>query len=107
WANAFHAVWQTVILGDLVEAERLAEAALQLGLNSEQPDAFTFYGAQLMNIRYYQGRMDEIVPLIEQTLDDAPALEVIRAVLAMAYARSGETVRAIAMLEDALAGNFA
>ena len=30
--NAFHAVWQTAVLGDLVEAERLAEAALQIGL---------------------------------------------------------------------------
>src|SRR6185369_1572972 len=45
WSSAFHAVWQTVVLGDLVEAEHLAEAALQIGLENDQADAFSMYGA--------------------------------------------------------------
>ena len=49
--------------GRLEEAERLADACLQLGLDVGDADALGWYGAQLMAIRWLQGRAGELLPM--------------------------------------------
>ena len=49
WTLTFHGAWVAGLHGDLAEFERLAETALNVGLESGQSDTFTIYGAQLTN----------------------------------------------------------
>jgi hypothetical protein len=63
----------------------------------------TIYSGQLTNICYLQGRLEGLIPLIEQAAIDAPGLAVYRAVLAMACARSGQVERATELLDEAVA----
>ena len=107
WANTFQDVWCAILSGDLVDAEALNDAALELGTASGQPDAITIYSGQLANIRYLQGRLDELIPLVEQAMVDAPGLAVYGAVLAMACGRSGQSERTTELLDEAVAGGLA
>jgi tetratricopeptide (TPR) repeat protein len=106
WHRMFNLVWRTILQGDLREAERLAEAALTYGSETGQPDAFGIYGPQLVNIRYLQGRLHELVPLIQEAVANSPGLPVYRAVLNYALACSGETEEAVRMLDADLESEF-
>ena len=52
---------------------------LALGTSAGQPDAITIYAAQLINVRRMQGRVNEMVPLIEQAaiIDRVGALTTV------------------------------
>lgn len=106
WANAFQDVWCAILSGDLGHAEALNDAALELGTASGQPDALTIYSGQLANIRYLQGRLDELIPFIEQAIVDAPRLAAYGAVLAMACGRSGQMERTTELMDAAVAGGL-
>jgi tetratricopeptide (TPR) repeat protein len=103
WNNAFHQVWQAVLWSDLAEAERLAEAALEQGLRDEQPDAFTVFGVQLAMIRDFQGRFDELIPLLEDAVVTTPTATGYRSLLAWAYVVGGRHDEAAALLDEDLA----
>jgi class 3 adenylate cyclase/tetratricopeptide (TPR) repeat protein len=100
WNFASHRAMIAGLHGDLPEYERLAEAALTLGVESGQPDAFTIYGAQLASVRLHQGRLHELIPLVEQALADTPNLHAYRAALALAHALAGNTDQARRMLDE-------
>ena len=72
--NSFAALFshslQARIAGNLDEAERLAEAAVETG----EPDALTLYTGQLFSIRLDQGRLDEFVELMEAGVEDNPGI---------------------------------
>jgi class 3 adenylate cyclase len=106
WTHAYDTVVQALLAGDLPDAERLATEALKLGMDAEQPDAFTIYGSQMLNIRVRQGRIAELIPLIEQTVADMPGEAVYLSVLAMAYADAGDLARCRGLLESAHAGGY-
>lgn len=85
WLIVYHRAWQQMLEGDLDAAEQLATEALTLGTTAGYPDdAVTTYGAQLMSLRWMQGRLHEMVPLIEQVAHDNPGLQIFRAALASA-----------------------
>lgn len=105
WCVAYDAVMVAVLEGDLPEAERLSEAALTFGLDHGQPDAMTVYGAQLVNIRHHQGRLAELIGLIEQQLEAAPLLTVYEAVITAGRSLV-DPVRASHELDEALARGF-
>jgi tetratricopeptide (TPR) repeat protein len=106
WNDWYARAWVAGLRGDLAEYERLAEAALSYATENGEPDAFTIYAAQLANIRLHQGRLHELIPLIEQALAETPTLRVYRAVLAYARARAGQIDQATAMLAEDLAVDF-
>jgi class 3 adenylate cyclase len=106
WTHAYVLTVQALLNGDLAAAEQRASAALNLGLETEQADAFTIYGSQLLNIRVRQGRLSELIPLVEQAVADIPGQPVYQSVLAMAYADGGEMERCRALLDDAHSGGF-
>ena len=106
WNLTFHQAWAMGRRGDLAEYERLAEAALTFGTENGEPDAFTVYGVELANVRFHQGRLHELIPLMEQALADTPTLHAYRAILALAHARAGDTDQAQRMLDEERTAGF-
>ena len=95
-----------LLRGDLASAERLAEETMQIGADAGQPDAHMIYGAQLQEIRLYQGRSGELIELLEQGVTANPAIPAWRAALAQALCWLGRTEQAAAIVTDAAADGF-
>ena len=77
--------------GELDRAEELATEAMELGRLANHSDAaiFGFFGAILYLIRQGQGRIAELVPLLEERVKELPDVPVWRMALAGALADSG------------------
>ena len=103
WVTLFNDAADALLTGDSERAEQLATAALEIGTESGQPDAFGFYGAEMIGVRRQQGRYGELVPLIEQIAAANPALPVFRATLAEGHMEAGNVDTARQMLEAAVA----
>jgi class 3 adenylate cyclase/tetratricopeptide (TPR) repeat protein len=106
WQLTYYQAWVAGLRGDLAEYERLAEAALTLGIETGQPDALRTYAPQLVNVRARQGRMDELIPLLENALADTPTLRAYRALLAAAKARANQSDQARLMIREDIAAGF-
>lgn len=106
WLAAFHHAWYSILNGDLGEAEQLTAEALRIGTESGEPDAIMIYGAQLLNIRYFQGRLSEMLPLVEQAIIEYPGLPGFRAAQCWATAETGDISRAIELLDRDLEDKF-
>ena len=104
WVTLFNDAADALLTGDPDRAEQLATAALEIGTESGQPDAFGFYGAEMIGVRRQQGRYGELVPLIEQIAAENPALPVFRATLAEGHMEAGNVDTARQMLEAAVRG---
>ncbi|MGO9343165.1 MAG: ATP-binding protein [Acidimicrobiales bacterium] len=107
WMTAFKGAGEALMEGDDARAEELATEALQIGTDSGQPDALAIYGSLLMYIRHLQGRLGELVSLIEQAVTDNPGLPAFRPILASAHLEAGNEVTALGLLESAAADGFA
>ena len=103
WVTLFNEAADALLTGDPDRAEQLAAAALEIGTESGQPDAFGFYGAEMIGVRRQQGRYGELVPLIEQIAAENPALPVFRATLAEGHLEAGNVDTARQMLDAAAA----
>ena len=106
WAAVCPQPWRLMLAGDAVSAERAAEQALQLGGESGQQDAFLIYGAQLMIIRWHQGRLGELVPMLEQLMAATPSVPGFTAALAWAHAEGGDLDAAQRLVDGARAMPF-
>ena len=69
WATTFGEVSDALMTGDPDRAERLATAALEFGGASGQPDAFAIFASQLAWTRFQQGRLGELLDLINQVTE--------------------------------------
>ena len=76
------------LAGDLAEAEAAAETLLSIAPEAGYP-ALNFYGPHLLFIRHQQGRLAEIVPLLEQVVRSNPGHRLFAAALAVVLARTG------------------
>jgi class 3 adenylate cyclase len=85
WFATFPRAGYAHMRGDLEEAEQLSERAMQLGQEAGEPDAIMFYGAQLTDIRNHQGRGEEIIDLVEQSVQANPGISAWRAGLASTW----------------------
>ena len=85
WHASYYAAGYALALGDLAEAERLAEAAAQIGTAAREADAPRIYGATLAAVRIYQGRAEEIVESMEASVEANPGIPAWRAALASTY----------------------
>ena len=107
WTNTFHLAKRAQIAGDTALAEQLATEALQIGTECGQPDAALFFGGQLMIVNAQRGTMGELIPLIEQMVDEAPAsVGVLTAALALAYAEADHSEDARRLLDEFAAAHF-
>jgi hypothetical protein len=107
WTNTFHLAKRAQIAGDTDLAEQLATEALQIGTECGQPDATLFFGGQLLVVSAQRGTMGELIPLIEQMVDETSTLTgVLTAVLAQAHAQADHTEDAQLLLEEFAAADF-
>jgi hypothetical protein len=90
WQAAYNDANLALALGQLDQAEELATKALELGQRSGQPDALPVFAAQLASLRFDQGRLGELVPLIEQVLTEHAGITGFRALLALARCEQQE-----------------
>ncbi|HEX9624253.1 MAG TPA: hypothetical protein VF979_07745 [Streptosporangiaceae bacterium] len=79
--------------GDLERAERLAQACARRGEAMGAPQTAAWHAAHLLTIRWYQGRLGEVLPTLSGIVH-SPVLSVIdnsmSAVLAVALAEAGD-----------------
>jgi len=97
----YECAW-AVIGGDLEAAEQWAIQVLEVATASGEPDAMMLFGAQLVNVRYHQGRAGELVGQIVQFADEPDSLSAWRAIAALALIDSGRSrdARTLATAED-------
>ena len=94
WVNTFAPVVLACLAGDFDLAEEITDHCAKVGSESGQPDVLAIYAAQIHVIRYEQGRLDEIVAVQEQAVEQAPLLEAYSGALALSYCELGETKKA-------------
>jgi hypothetical protein len=87
------------------EAPRLARRAAELG--RAQPDASAFLADQLAAIRWDQGRLPELVPMLEEVVSAHPGLRLFGAWLSLGEADGGRPDAARALIEPSFAAGFA
>ncbi len=85
WVATWAQSWRALLAGDIDQAEALADAAAVIANESGQPNALAIYAGQLFAVRRDQGRLDELEPLIEATVEDNPGLPGFRAALLAMY----------------------
>src|SRR5262249_33241039 len=95
-----------IITGRLAEAEQHAHEALEIATASAQPDALSFFTSQLTNVRYEQGRLAELQPLIAQVVAENPGIPAFRAVLALACCEGDLDDEARRLLDHETATGF-
>ena len=69
--------------------KRLAFEGLKMGSDTGQPDAPAAFGVNLVSIRWHEGRLDQIMPLIVQGAADYPGLPAFQAGYAVALMVGG------------------
>ena len=106
WQHLSHTATMLTLRGDLAGADAAAEAALALGTDTGQPDAMTQFAVQVTVIRCHQGRLHEMIPVIEQAILDVPALVAYQAALAYACAMGGDETSAVRHLDRAIDHGF-
>ena len=106
WIATYNRGLWALQLGEVALAEQLTERAFQLGQQAEQPDAVLVYGIALSAIRIYQGRGEEVVAMLEQSVEAYPRLPGWRAALAQTYALTGRHADAAKIVKDAATDGF-
>ncbi|TML85589.1 MAG: hypothetical protein E6G06_21925, partial [Actinobacteria bacterium] len=106
WHAATVEVATAFLDGDLGEADRRASGALELGLTSGQPDAISYYGAQLVTIRAVQGRLGELEDLVRQQVETNPGIPAFRGALARLCTQAGRLDEAVEVLAGDIADGF-
>jgi class 3 adenylate cyclase/tetratricopeptide (TPR) repeat protein len=86
WCVLISLISASVAGGRLDEAERIMETVPDFRI----PDADTLHTAGLAGIRYEQGRLGELVPLLRSTVERLPRVPLFRALLALAYTELGQ-----------------
>jgi tetratricopeptide (TPR) repeat protein len=103
WVHAIQRCSQLCITGSAVEFEAAALEALALGQADDQPDAMLWFAPQLFVARSETGRLDEVLPLIRQQLEDNPGLPTWRTALCFSLTELGELDEATQLLTEMLA----
>jgi DNA-binding SARP family transcriptional activator len=106
WMTSYGKVQWAFLHGETEAGEEMAEEAMHLGLALGQPDAFIFYTGQLSHARWQQGRLVEIVDLIEEGARNAPGIPAYRAALARALGQAGRTEDAVYLLDEEAGHRF-
>ena len=106
WFATFNTAGWELMHGDLVAGERLFESALQIGQEAGQPDAVFVYAAALQQARTYQGRAQEVVEMMEQSVSAYPAIAAWRAGLASMLGYLDRGAEAAKILEQAASDRF-
>jgi class 3 adenylate cyclase/tetratricopeptide (TPR) repeat protein len=107
WMVAYDRATQALMKGLLDEAERWAEDAGRIASASGEPEAAAFYAGQLINIRFEQGRLGELEPLIAAQAEANPGIPAFRAALTLARCEAGIFAQAAEAMAADSADGFA
>jgi AAA ATPase domain len=103
-------VMRLIRAGRLDEAESAADAALALGTEVGDSDAIPYFAAQLLTIRFLQGREVELVEVagsVATSVAVVPRERALRAAEALLTARAGRSSEASLILEELAADDLA
>ncbi len=105
WQLRFTEALRAQMTGQLERAEALAMEAFEA--SGRSTDGLTIFGAQLMTVRWEQGRLHELIELVAQAVIDNPALPAFKVAYALALSSAGELDNARELLDAAAADRFA
>ncbi len=107
WVNTYYQSSSHQFHGRLEAAEAMALQAAGMGHESGQSDALMIVGVQLFAIRAEQGRVEELIEILEQRVAENPGLPTLQATLAYGYSELGRHEEAKAIFDRAAADDFA
>ncbi len=99
WWSSLLRCTRAQLVGQFDEAERLAEATLEIGRRGQAENALNAYAQALFNIRREQGRLAEVEPAVRGFIEAYPMLVAWRAALALMLIELGRTDEARAEFE--------
>jgi tetratricopeptide (TPR) repeat protein len=99
WLMASAEAMRGIMVGDFAEAERRAEAALQMTESVDATLPAGVYGMQMFTIRREQGRLAEVAPLIKRFMDENPEEAAWRPGLMLIASDLGFEAQALKNLE--------
>lgn len=98
----------SAIIGDLDAADTHIHRSWELGERTNSAAWMRpIFGASLLMIRRAQGRLDEMLPIVELAIEEHPDFLAWRAGMASAAAQIGDVARCRAELDAAASQNFA
>ncbi len=106
WTVGIYETFEATMAARLDDAERLAAANLELGLQIGEPDAFTAYASQFFALGSFAGRHAELAPVVEQASHDAPTASPLRLAYAIICAAVGKEHTARDILAEGRAVAF-
>jgi hypothetical protein len=107
WECTIQHTWRELLQGRVDEAEAAALRGLEEGAAADQPDVGVVFAAAMFLVRYDQGRLGEIVEIIEQTVRDNPGIPGLRATLAIALCELERDDEALLLLLEETETRFA
>jgi DNA-binding SARP family transcriptional activator len=107
WTCAVFEGFEATMRGKFEAAERQHELVFELGTEVGEPDAFSTYAAQLFVNRSFAGRYEEVIPLLEATMETAPEFLTFRIAHAICCSVTDRQDEARAVLEAGLVAGFA
>ncbi len=106
WATTSWRALLAIVDGRLEEAETLAFEAFAHQAPAEHPEAAAALGVNLVDIRLFQGRADEVLVLLGQAADQNPHIPAYRAVLALCCSSVGDLTGARSAYQQLAANGF-
>jgi class 3 adenylate cyclase/tetratricopeptide (TPR) repeat protein len=92
--------------GEFSVAESLADAALALADSAGIPAGLPVYGGQLVNLRFPQGRVDEVIDFFVDAAEAAPMIEPLRVGVIVLLLEIGDVAGARERFERELVRDF-
>jgi hypothetical protein len=102
WLEASVRCARLAVTSTGVEIEAAAHQALQIGQLTGYPDAFLWFAVQFVVALLAQGRLTEVVDLVNQQIAENPEIGAWRAVVPLALVRQGILRDASGAIEDLL-----
>jgi tetratricopeptide (TPR) repeat protein len=102
WTSLVHRTMRATMQGRFAEAEALGDEAFGLGARSQPEVAAAVYYAHLLSLRAWQGRLDELVPVIVDAAGRYPELPAVWAAVPYAHAELGRRAEAADELRRAV-----
>ena len=106
WTVGLYDTFDATMAGRLDDAETIATANLDLGLQIGVPDAFTFFAGQLFVIASFGGRHDELLPIVEQAANDTPGVVPFKLAYGIICAAVGRDEVARDILSEGVSTRF-
>src|SRR5690606_26808262 len=98
WLAAMTRFCERLMVGCVDEAEAHAGRSLAIGTASGEAEALPVYGSLLAEVRWHQGRLGELLPLLEESAATMP-IPGLHMMVAMGLAEAGQVAGAQAIVQ--------